>query len=324
MKKQVFLVSLFFVLLSVPAWAQLTGPTMGYIFDTSSLTIRPIRGIPGASLMGQAIPLDVKIRNAVFSRDNDYAIAATDAGEVMIIRGLSETPTTLVVPDIRTDGHVLALSPDGLYAAVYNSEQGRVDVVGGLPLNPSLRNEVDVTSLGQQALTALAVNRTGMVLAAFSDGASGTLYSFAGASIRMIAAVGSVSGLRFEAAGDDAALVDRTLNQVLLIQNSSTAATPILIANGDDGIADPTGIFLSRDGKSAYVANSGAGTVTVISLAGGASRLVSCNCELSKVQEFQNDSVFAITDNTTQPIVVFDGSMTESRFFLVPPEQPSN
>jgi DNA-binding beta-propeller fold protein YncE len=323
MKRRALLVSLFFALLSVPAWAQFSGPTMGYIFDTSSSTIRPVRGIPGASLMGQAIPLDVKVRNAVFSADNNYAIAATDAGEVMIIRGLSGTPTTFVVPEIRTDGQVLALSPDGLYAAVYNSEQGRVQVIGGLPLNPALSNEVDVTSLGQ-ALTALAVNRAGMVMAAFSDGTSGNLYSFAGASIRMITAVGSVSAIRFEAAGDDAALVDRRLNQVSLIQNSSTAATPILIAKADDGISDPTGLFLSRDGKGAYVANSGAGTITLISLGGGASRSVSCNCELTKLQDFQNDSVFAITDNTAQPIVVFDGSLAESRFFLVPPEQPSN
>src|SRR5215813_7222341 len=64
----------------------ISGPILGFIEDPNGASIQPIRGVLGASVLGQPLVLGSEIRNAVISPKQDYALAVrTDSGEVVLI-----------------------------------------------------------------------------------------------------------------------------------------------------------------------------------------------------------------------------------------------
>lgn len=298
---------------------QLSGPKLGYIADSVTSTVRVINGIPGASAIGKHVSLDVKIRRAQVSVKGDFALAVSDNNaEVLLIANLSGVTSISPISGAVTGGDALGLSPSGSSAVAYSLDSSRIQIIGGLPGNPVVRFEVDTATMGQ-TLTAVAVNENEQVLAAFSNGETGTLYLLAGNTApRLISTVGHVSGITFAPAGDRAVIADRAWNQVVLFQDLSTTATPIQLAGSVDGISGPIGILLSKDAKTAYVANEGSGTVTVVNLAGGGARDVSCQCQPTTMRLLQGDSIFALTERTDEPIVLFDGESTDPRVLIVP------
>src|SRR5262245_28654301 len=64
----------------------INGPILGFVEDPDGASIRPIRGVLGASVLGQPLVLGSEIRNAVISPKQDYALAIrTDTGAVVLI-----------------------------------------------------------------------------------------------------------------------------------------------------------------------------------------------------------------------------------------------
>src|SRR2546421_9030504 len=51
------------------------GPVLGFIPDAGGTAIRPVLGIPGASILGERLELTVDIRGALISPKQDYAIS---------------------------------------------------------------------------------------------------------------------------------------------------------------------------------------------------------------------------------------------------------
>lgn len=302
---------------------QISGPKLGYVADSVTSTVRVINGIPGASAIGKPVSLDVKIRRAQVSIKGDYALAVSDDNaEVLLISNLSGAASVSPISGVVSGGDALGLGPSGASAVAFSLYSSRIQIIGGLPSNPVVRFEVDTAAIGQ-SLTAVAVNENEQVLAAFSNGETGTLYLFAADTApRLISIVGHVSGITFAAAGDRAVIADRGWNQVVLFQDLSTTATPIRLADSVDGISGPIGILLSKDAKTAYVANAGSGTVTVVNLAGGEARDVSCQCQPTIMRLLQGDSIFALTERTDEPIVLFDGESTDPRVLIVPAAIP--
>jgi hypothetical protein len=253
------------------------------------------------------------------SVERDYALAVSDdTAELRLISNLSGQTYVTEIFDAVAGGDALGLSPSGSTAVAYSLDSSLIQVIGGLPLNPMVRFELHLGA-SSHALTALAVSDNEQVLAAFSNGETGTLQLFtAETAPRLIATVGLVSGITFSAAGDLALAADRAWNEVVLFENLSANATPIRLAGSADGISGPIGILLSADAMTAYVANEVSGTVTVVSLAGGAVRHVSCQCRPTTMRPLRGDSMFALTDRADEPIVLFDGEPSDPRILVVP------
>jgi hypothetical protein len=114
-------------------------------------------------------------------------------------------------------------------------------------------------------------------------------------------------------------VADRAWDQVVLFQDPSGAAARIQLADNADGISDPVGLLLSPDGATAYVANAGAGTVSILSLTGGAAHALPCECQPRGMQALHSDSVFALTERADEPIVLLDAVNAEPRIVVVPP-----
>src|SRR5262249_34189485 len=170
----------------------------------------------------------LKIQRTQVSLERDYALTVNDKGEVWLIADLSGVPSISPIADALDGGDALTLSPNGSLAAIYSANSSRIQIIGGLPFNPAIRFEVDTVGLGQN-LTALAINDSKNVVAAFSDGETGALYLWgAGTAVpRLISTVGLVSGITFDAGGRRAVIADRAWNQIVLFEDLATTATRI-------------------------------------------------------------------------------------------------
>lgn len=295
---------------------QINGPTIGYIVDSTS-RIRTIDGIPGASAIGAPVNVSTKIRHSLFLVKGDYALAVSeDTGKLLLITHLSSVPEVSPITSVAEGAKLFALSPDGSSAAVYSPGASLLQIIGGLPLDPVVRFEVETKSMRQ--ITAIGINTNGQVLAADSDGNSGSLYLVGPDGVRrFIQTVGNVSSIAYDVSGDRALVADRGSNDVFLIQNLSGNASSFLLA-GRDGASIPAAVAFSSDGKTAYIANRGSETITVANLAGGTPRSVPCRCQPTTMTLLR-DSLYVVTERTDQPIALLDASGDEARVRFVPP-----
>ena len=153
------------VLLAGVAAAQtgtaLSGPTMGLVFDSSQSALRPIRGIPGAATMGDAVNLGIPLASATVSPRQDFALALrTDDSSVVLARAGG---ASAAVPGARPAPALMVFSPAGTTAALYDSGAGRVQVLTGLPDAAAVQSDVDISALAGP-VAALAVDDAGTSL----------------------------------------------------------------------------------------------------------------------------------------------------------------
>src|SRR5688572_15754275 len=64
--------------------ARLSAPVLGYVFDSSSKSIRPIAGIPGAAALEGAVTSASKLELGFVSQNRRYLLAVTLDGVIMV------------------------------------------------------------------------------------------------------------------------------------------------------------------------------------------------------------------------------------------------
>jgi hypothetical protein len=320
--KAVLVIALALVAAPAARANQLGGPVLGYVLDPGIAALRIVVGIPGASAMGRPVELGARIRRAVSSVQHDYALAVVETtGQVVLARNLTGEVAVSEIPGVLAGGDALALSNDGTTAAIFSAAGASIQVLRGLPAAPSVALEFPTSALSDQSITALAISDFASVLVAFSNGESGSLHLLSGEGTpRFVSPAGSISGIAFSPGGNDAVTSDRLTNEVVLFSDVQGAAAAIRLAGAADGITAPFGVQLSRDGRTAFVPNAESGTVSIVSLAGGAPLFMSCQCRPTVIDKMHGDSVFALTENRDeQPLILFDGAGSEPRFVVVPP-----
>jgi hypothetical protein len=285
---------------------RLAGPLLGFVRDADDLSIKPIFGIPGAATIGPALDLPLHFFQIDFSVKNDYAIAVTEwTSELLLIKNLSKNATFESVFTSDTRIERIALSPNGAYAAFISGDVVRM--VGGLPSNPTVLRQVNVPSAGQ-SLTAMAVNDKGEIAAAFFDGVQGTAYWSGGSGeLKPVAVAGEISALAFVR---DQAIVmaDRLFNEVSLISDPSSNPSSVRLADAADEVDEPAAVQVSNTGSQVFVANQKSGTILTIAVAGGAPAKTACGCSATTLRALRGQSVFALTEPSGNPVMVFDGA----------------
>ena len=68
----------------------LGGPVAGYVFDRGIKGIRPINGIPGSAMLGDALSLPVDLDSAVFTGAAGFALARSSGPDrkLWVVQGL--------------------------------------------------------------------------------------------------------------------------------------------------------------------------------------------------------------------------------------------
>src|SRR5262245_48748569 len=132
-----------FSLLACAQGVSISGPSLGFISDDKGATIWPLLGIPGATVPGEALTLAESIARSAVSPRHNYALAIPAGGQPVIVN--LEAPDFAMVPlaGARPNPVLIALSPTGTAAALYEKESHVLQLLSGLPGTPAIVSEFD-------------------------------------------------------------------------------------------------------------------------------------------------------------------------------------
>ena len=139
------------------------GPVLGFASDGEGTEIRPILGIPGASILGKPLDIPVEFGGVLISAAQDYAIAIrTDDAHAVVI-DLSTDPSGIrLVSGANFGADLIAISPVGSVVAIYDELTHTVRVVGGLPSAPGILDIFDASGF-PGSVTDIAISDDGSV-----------------------------------------------------------------------------------------------------------------------------------------------------------------
>jgi hypothetical protein len=271
---------------------------MGLVFDSSHSALRPIRGIPGAATLGDAVNPGFPLASATVSPRQDFALAlrADDSSVVLVRAG-------------------------GASAAVPGARPAPALMVFSLPDAAAVQSDVDISALAGP-VTALAVDDAGASLF-LAAGAADTvaLYRIGmdGAS-QYMASFGSVAALRLSANGREALVADSAAGTVYAIRDLRGAGRIEAIAFRRDGLGTPIAVESDSAGRI-FVADQ-AGKVTILNRGRGPALSLSCGCAPTGLFRLSGTATFRLTDPSDGPMWVLDASGADARIVAVPPAAP--
>jgi hypothetical protein len=280
----------------------INGPVTGYVFDAQSQALRAIRGIPGASLIGDPLDLGAPVASAWVSPKSDSVLIVTAEHAPRLFRldggqATERKPEGMVAPERAV------FSPSGSALAVVTP--GSVRIYKGLPDAPVVAGTVELpadrVAAGGMAYGkrprpgagAVAVSDDGMYLL-YGNGAAVELLGVAGDSRKLTdAAPGAVPV--FAPGGHDAAVID---GQNLSLFRDAAGAATVRRLPGASGVK---GADFSQDGKRLFVAGA---SVTTVDLASGERAELACSCKVAGLSRM--GSAFRLTELGTGPLWLLD------------------
>ena len=306
--------------------SRLSGPVAGFVFDGPGRVVRPIQGVPGASVIGDPLNFGFDLAAAYISprQDSAFVVAADQSLHLFRLNGGAVSEVGL--GGLAGVPQSVVFSPSGTAAALF--ALGRVRVVSGLPNAPALVATVAIPSSAGQATARPGDARPrpartpGETLALSDDGAY--LLTVAGGSVRLLSIHGenrillpaqSDALVAFAAGGHDVAVVDSAAG-VTLIRDASGSANPQLLAGPDEALASAAGLAFSQDKQTLYVASATSRSVAAFNLAGGSRSAIGCECSPATLAPMGN--LFRLNEFGPSPLWLLDGGAATPRTVFVP------
>jgi hypothetical protein len=313
------------ILLAAPAFllaqqGTLSGPVAGFVFDGPGQVLRPVQGVPGASLLGSAVNFGLPVQAVYVAPRQDSAIVVGVDQSLHLFQLNGGAPTEVSLGGLAGIPDRVVFSPSGTAVALVSPGSARV--LTGLPKSATFAGSVKVEGTSFVAMSgpntvsfsaSMALSDDGTYLMTVTEG-SARLLSIQGQNRHLLAAQ-STALVAFAAGGHDAAVMD-SLTGLTLIRDASGAAGMELLAAPDEGLAGPAGLAFSQDLKTLYVASRTAQAVAAFDLAGASRTAISCACSPSTLAPMGN--VYRLTELTAGPLWLFDGTATTPRTVFVP------
>ena len=302
---------------------QVAGPVVGFVFDRAASSLRPILGIPGASVLGSPLQLGYTISSAAIAPRQDSAFAFATDGTLHFLRLSAGTANEASCPVCPSTAESAVFSPSGTAAALYSS--GRVQILTGLPGAPAAGAALAVGSMGETRVGA-AHKSSAPPMALSDDGAwlldSGRdaveLLSANGGPRRLLATAG-YAPVAFAPGGHDAAVADSKAGLVLFKDVSGQAAQQQLAASP---AGRPTAVAFSADGTHVFATGASQSSVLAIEVASGAGTTMECGCSPSglvpmgavlRLNEMGSGPVWLLDNGGAQPRVVFVPALAQAQ-----------
>jgi hypothetical protein len=295
----------------------ISGPTLGFVTDEQGSTIRPLQGILGAAVPGQPVAFSEGITRATISPQQDYALAITAATSQPVILHLdSVDPTPAALPGGRSNPALIAISPTGAAAALYERESRLLQLVSGLPSTPQIAYEFDASALDGDVRDV-----------AVSDDASLALINVGSEhrTLWIVSANGSVlpvgatepSQMTFVARRPDALIADDATQEVFLLQGLDRNPVRLPGTVMREGGRPFSAVGASTDGRLIFVAQHDSSEISVVDLQTQATTIVPCHCKPTVFFPLKGTSVFRLNGLSNGPITVLDASSTP-RTLIIP------
>lgn len=289
-----------------------TAPILGYALDTASQQIRPVLGIPGASILGPPLEAMTGIRLAAISPAQNYAlISAAGKTALALLRfesgAASSIDGALGAPDR------IVMSPSGQSAAVYSQSAQRLQILGNLPDHPSLSEislpDSSASGDGAAGFEVLAISDDGQWVL----GSAGVSLFALGRNFSRELPAGPVSAAAFRAYTHDAAVAGA--GRITIIHDA--AGQPDyqvagLYSNDSRVVAV---VFGAR-----VLAAAADGNFMNWDLATGAVDAVSCGCKPTGLHPMSGNSVFRVNEISANPLLLLDTGQA-ARLWFVPPDR---
>jgi WD40 repeat protein len=286
-------------LLASQGGTSINAPLLGYVYESGSRTLRSVEGLPGASLLGQALRLEMDITDAVVAPDQSYVFALTAesrAARVLILHAGIVVPRDIAGPSRRVDR--IALSPSGACAVLYDASEGILQIVTGLPDKPAVTREISRTSVDY-----MAVSDDGRVLLVASIEPFHPVLLFDElAQPHEIAFAGAVSAMVFRPQSHDALIAGGS--RITLVHDVDAGAS---YREFDDSSGPPLALSFSRQGRRFFAAY-GDGTIRTHDLTSGEWSRMICPCVPTGLQLMNGDAVFRLTQSGSGPLFLLDGA----------------
>lgn len=298
----------------------LTGPVAGFVFDGAGHTVRPIQGVPGASLLGDGFGFGMDVSSVSISprQDSAFVIAADQSLHFFLLK--NGTPSEVSLGGVTGTPERVLFSPSGTAAALMGDDSSRI--LTGLPNAPTLAGSVRIAAFSGQVSTGLrsmgipanvALSDDGTYMLATVQGQA-RLLSVQGQNRSLMAAqTGAL--VAFAPGNHDAAVMD-SLTGLTLIRDAAGTGTTQLLSVPDDGLAGPAGLAFSQDRQTVYVASSTAKSVVAFSPAGGTRTAIGCACTPTTLTPMGN--LFRLNELTGDPLWLLDGTAATPRTVFVP------
>jgi hypothetical protein len=311
--------SLVFILASTCSFAQ-TGalrlPALGFAPDSRSNQIRPIRGIPGAALLGDPIGAASAFTTAVISPQQDLALAVS-AGDAQLYLVPLSGEAMRAIPDAMPAPSHMVFSPSGRSAVIWKDRiQVLTDLAGAARVA-----DVTIPSFAAAATVALSDDTQALLAFAGKEDTPVWLAAPDGNSTQL-PLPGSIMAAAFRRDTHDAVAVTRS-GDMYLIRNAGPNAEILQVYLGDEQTSDPVAIQISTDGTRAFTANV-RGMIAVIDLRNGTATAVSCQCSPTGLEPLSAASIFRLTEISDRPVMLFDASTLTPRIWFVPADSPAS
>jgi hypothetical protein len=241
------------LLFSISAQAQpalVDTPGLGFVWDAPNATVRPIRGIPGASVLGNGLAPGAPLKAAFVSPQHDLALAiASDDGRVLRIR-LSAGGASDVVEGAYPLPARIVFAPSGRVALLIGSE---AQVVSSLDGSPTVQGVSVPPMDGPPA--AAAVADAGLMILSSGSSIGAPVWLLADNGPIRLALPGTIVASAFRQNSADAVAATQS-GDIYVIRNAGPNAEIQQVYTGDETTSDPVAVQFTPDGSRAVLANA--------------------------------------------------------------------
>jgi len=298
------------------------GAVLGYAWDSTAAGLRPILGVPGAAQFGSPIYGGASYNNARACMEKKYALLTNSSGQASLAPLPSGVPVQIA--DHLSAKEQIAISPSCSAALLYAPGTSIATLVLGLPGSPKAQS-LDLSQAG--AITSAVVSDSGLVLVASGQSASGInveAVSSDGTTMQVTAVTG-LAGMAFLPASQNALIGDAGRSTIWLASNLPASTSLNRVATSSDGVAQPTAIASSSDGRWLIVANQNGASILRVDLTRqSATSQVACSCTATRLARLNGNSTFLLSDLSTGPLWTFDGDSPSPRILFIPAVRSSN
>ena len=317
----------------------LYGPTLGIVPDTRGSALRPIRGIPGAATIGDAVDLGPDAASIAIAPRQSRAIVMTGSGvRLVFIQPDGTLSSTDAGMPASFQPAAIGFSPSGSIAALYDASTSAVWLSGGKAVRVDTRPLPDTIDL-------LAVSdRTESLIAGTLRSGGDSVFILDGkGAYKALAGFKNVTDLTFLGASGDLAVCDSGAKQILLIRDafsngaaemvldlSGSAEAPLRIASSMDGSllavlasgAPPPDPTRRRTTEAGRVSIRHTNVVGLLRIADRQWTAIECHCAATELAPLTGNAVFRLTQRTDQPLWILDSDGAAPRLVFIPAVRP--
>lgn len=295
----------------------LAAPVLGYVWESASLSLRKVEGVPGAALVGLSY-LRSRFAAAAVAPNQSSALL-TDGNGSLYFSALPAIEAPALLASGLPSSFRISFSPSGQFAVLFAPGATSTFLASGLPGAPSVREVPSLAGIG--GISSAIVADSGAVLLA-RGGSSGVSISYAtlSAPLTPVSEVGQLGGMSFLAGTDVAVFSDSVNNNVWKASGIGAAVSLTLVAGAHDGISQPGVLAVSTDNRSLWVASAANTAIFEFSLSVPAApaKQMAGPFAVTGLARLSGNSVFALEGAASGALFVLDGDWPAGRIVQVP------